>query len=149
MSDEPVEWPWAARKVKHMPPPMTRASTMSSRARMTPILSRTLEPPRTATYGRRGSSRTPRRASPSSARRAGQELRRGDDGGVGPVGGAEGVVHVGVDARDELLHEGGVVARLAGIEPQVLPQLDTRCELGEPLSHRVHRVPGIGRALGP
>ncbi len=35
-SESPMPWPWAARKVKHIPPPMTSESTASSRALMTP-----------------------------------------------------------------------------------------------------------------
>ena len=50
-SEAPIGLPWAARNVKHMPPPMASASTVSSRASMTPSLSLTLAPPRTATNG--------------------------------------------------------------------------------------------------
>ena len=54
-SESPIGWPWAARNVKHIAPPMTSASTMSSSASMTPSLSETLAPPSTATNGRFGS----------------------------------------------------------------------------------------------
>ena len=59
MSEVPTDLPWAARKVKHMPPPMMRVSAFSSSASMTLILSETFEPPRMATKGRRGSSSMP------------------------------------------------------------------------------------------
>ena len=46
----------AARNVKSMPPPMRSRSALVIRLAMTPSLSDTLEPPRTTTYGRAGSS---------------------------------------------------------------------------------------------
>ena len=55
-SDLPTSWPWALRKVKHMPPPTSSLSTLPSRLSMTPSLSETLEPPSTTTYGRSGFS---------------------------------------------------------------------------------------------
>ena len=58
-SESPTRWPWATRNVKHMPPPMTRASTTPSSASMTASLSDTLAPPSTATNGRSGFSRMP------------------------------------------------------------------------------------------
>ena len=42
------------------------------------------------------------------------------------VGGAEGLVHVGVEAVDQPLHEGGVVRLLARVEAQVLGQARRR-----------------------
>ena len=53
-SESPIGLPWAARNVKHIAPPMTSASTISSSASMTPSLSLTLAPPSTATNGRFG-----------------------------------------------------------------------------------------------
>ena len=58
-SESPTAWPWAARKVKAMPPPTTSRSTVSSSARSTPSLSATLAPPTTATKGRAGSASRP------------------------------------------------------------------------------------------
>ena len=58
-SEAPTSWPWAARKVKHMPPPTSRVSTLSSSASITPSLSDTLAPPRTATNGRPGRLQQP------------------------------------------------------------------------------------------
>ena len=87
----------------------------------------------------------PGEAQPGRAR---QELRRPDDGGVGAVGGAEGLVDVGVEALDEPLHEGGVVRLLARVEAQVLHEPDARAQHLQPLPHRVHlpaRVGGAGR----
>ena len=64
-SDAPTWWPMAARNVKHMPPPITRLSTTSSSALMTPNLSDTFDPPRIEMNGRRGSLRTSSRTSTS------------------------------------------------------------------------------------
>ena len=47
----PTSWPWAARKVKTMPPPMSSRSAVGSRLSMTPSLSETFEPPSTTAYG--------------------------------------------------------------------------------------------------
>ena len=66
--------------------------------------------------------------------RAGQEPRRADDRGVGPVRGAEGVVDVGVLTLDQPLHEGRIVGRLTRVEAQVLEQLDARRQLGQALA---------------
>ena len=99
-SESPIGWPRAARNVKHMPPPMARPSTTRSSASITPILSLTLAPPSTATNGRFGCWRRPSSTSTSRGQQpAGggrQRARRPHDRGVGPVGGAEGVVDVGV-----------------------------------------------------
>src|SRR5918992_1325984 len=56
--ESPVPPPWAARKVKAIAPPTSRASTRSRRASMTSSLSDTLAPPRTATNGSSGSWRS-------------------------------------------------------------------------------------------
>src|SRR4029453_13459975 len=110
----PMDAPWAARNVKHMPPPISSWSATPSNASMTLSLSLTLEPPRMATNGRRGSVRrpsspsTPRASGPRGAGR-GEELGRPHDGGVRPVRGAEGVVDVRVEAGDQPGHEGGIV----------------------------------------
>ena len=53
-SEAPTEWPLAAKKVKHMPPPTINESTDSSSASITASLSLTFEPPMTATKGFRG-----------------------------------------------------------------------------------------------
>ena len=50
-----------------MAPPITRESTVSSSASITPSLSDTLAPPSTATNGRRGDSRSPPSTSTSRA----------------------------------------------------------------------------------
>ena len=127
----PIGWPCAARNVKHMPPPMMRLSTTSSRASITPSLSRHLGP---AEDGDERPARV-RRGSPSSTSTSfassrpaalGQVRRRADDRGVGPVRRAEGVVDVGVLALDQPADEGRVVRRLARVEAQVLEQLDAR-----------------------
>ena len=152
-SESPIECPCAARKVKHMPPPMTSASATSSRASMTPSLSLTLAPPRTATNGRRGWSRSAEehldllRQQPT--RRAGQGLRRADDRGVGPVRRAEGVVDVGVLALDQPRDERRVVALLARVEAQVLEQLDAGRQLGQRARTGSIEYCRVGLALGP
>ena len=66
-----------------------------------------------------------------------------DDRGVGAMGGAERIVHVGVHPLDQPGDEGGVVGLLTGIEPEVLEQLRPGCQLGEPGPDGIHRVPGI------
>ena len=85
----------------------------------------------------------------AQARRAREEPGRPHDRGVGPVGGAEGLVHVGVEAGDEALHEGGVVGLLARIEAQVLGQLDPGAQRPQPLAHRVHLPAGVRGAGRP
>ena len=65
-SDVPTSWPWALRKVKHIPPPMSSRSTVGSSASITASLSETFEPPSTTTYGRSGSP--VRRLSTSTSR---------------------------------------------------------------------------------
>ena len=55
--ESPTGYPCAARNVKHIPPPIMKASTRSWRASITPILSLTFAPPSTATNGRFGFSR--------------------------------------------------------------------------------------------
>src|SRR5690606_38136743 len=50
-SEPPTAWPWAARNVKHMPPPTSSLSTLGSSASITASLSETFEPPSTTTYG--------------------------------------------------------------------------------------------------
>ena len=80
---------------------------------------------------------------------AGQVLRGPDDGRVGAVRRAEGVVHVGVEAVDEPRDEGRVVALLPRVEPQVLEQLHAGGELGEPSADRGHGVAVVRRALRP
>ena len=85
-------------------------------------------------------------AQPGGAR---QEPGRADDGGVGPVGRSEGLVHVGVEAGDEPLHEGRVVRLLARVEAQVLRQLHAGAEGLQPLADRVHLPAGIRRAARP
>ena len=111
-----------------MAPPISSVSHTSSRALITPSLSDTFDPPRMATNGRGGSLRRPSRTSTSSRQQPaggrGQRAGRPDDRGVGPVRGAEGVVHVAVEPVDEAGDEGGVVRLLAGVEAQVLGQLD-------------------------
>ena len=52
---DPTSRPWAARKVKHMPPPTSSVSTVGSSASITFSLSLTLDPPSTTTYGLAGS----------------------------------------------------------------------------------------------
>ncbi|MNL47216.1 hypothetical protein D3C87_1699890 [compost metagenome] len=56
-SDRPTSRPWALRKVKIIPPPMTRVSTLPIRLSSTPILLETLDPPMMATKGRSGLAR--------------------------------------------------------------------------------------------
>ncbi len=86
-SEAPMPLPWAARKVKHMPPPMTSPSTMPSSALMTPSLSLTLAPAEDGDEGplrlvadARAGPRPPR---PAAGRRrweasgAGRRSRRG------------------------------------------------------------------------
>ncbi len=47
--DAPTSPPLALSSVKHIPPPMSMASTLGRRFSMTPSLSETLAPPRTTT----------------------------------------------------------------------------------------------------
>ena len=61
----------------------------------------------------------------------------------------EGVVDVGIDAIDQLGDECGIVALLPRVEPQVLEQLDTGCQLTQTGAHCVHRVLRVRLALGP
>ena len=65
----PTSCPWAARKVKTMPPPMSRRSALPSRLSMTPSLSDTFDPPRTTAYGRAGSTVSRRSTSTSASTR--------------------------------------------------------------------------------
>ena len=119
-SEVPTSWPWALRKVKHIPPPMSSRSTVGSSASITASLSDTLDPPSTTTYGRSGSPAQPRQhldlAQHQPARDVRQPGRHVVDAGVLAVHGAERVVHVRVAERGELVGEGtplGVV--LAGL----------------------------------
>ena len=136
-----------------MPPPTTSVSTLVARTLSTSSLSATLAPPTTATNGRAGAPRMPAEhldlLGEAQTGRAGQEVRWPDDGRVGPVRGAERLVHVGVVALDQPLHEGRVVRLLARVEAQVLGQRDAGAQGRQPLAHRVHlpaRVRRPGRA---
>ena len=104
-SESPIGLPCAAKNVKHIAPPMTSASTTPSNASTTPSLSEILAPPSTATNGRFGSLRRPRRTSTSfcqqQAHRRRQRLRRTDDRRVRAVRRTERVVDVEVDAVDQ------------------------------------------------
>ena len=57
-SELPVSRPSAAKKLKHIAPPIRISSAKPRKRSMTPSLSVTLAPPRTTTSGRFGSSRT-------------------------------------------------------------------------------------------
>ena len=120
---------------------------------MTLSLSLTFEPPSTATNGRVGCSRQAEQhldlGGEEATGGAGQVLRGPDDGRVGAVRRAEGVVHVGVEAVDEPRDEGRVVALLPRVEAQVLEQLDPRGQLGEAGADRGHGVALVRRALRP
>ena len=61
------------------------------------------------------------------------------------MGGAEGVVHVEVEAVGELAREARVVARLAGVEARVLEHADplVRQKLAEPGLDGLHRERGV------
>ena len=65
------------------------------------------------------------------------------------MGGAEGLVDVGVEPLDEPLHERGVVRLLARVEAQVLHEPDARAQRLQPLPHRVHLPAGVGCAGRP
>ena len=65
------------------------------------------------------------------------------------MGCAERVVDVEVLPLHELLHEGGITRFLPRVEPEVLEQLDARCELGEASAHRCHRPSVVGLPLRP
>ena len=82
----------------------------------------------------------PGEAQPGRAR---QEPRWSDDGRVGAVGCAEGLVHVGVEPLDEPLHERGIVRLLPRVEAQVLHEPDARAQHLQPLPHRVHLPAGV------
>jgi len=86
----------------------------------------------------------------------GQEGGWTDDGGVRPVSGAERVVYVQVLVFDQRSDEGGVVAFLAGVVPQVFQELDPAGvgalgleQFVQALAHGRDRVLGIGLTLGP
>ena len=116
-------------------------------------MSLTFEPPSTTTNGPLGRLAQAEehvdllRQQPAGGRRQGPG--RADDRRVGAVGGAEGVVDVGVVALDELGHEGGIVALLARIEAEVLEELDAGRQLLQAGPHRRHRVARVGLALRP
>ena len=120
----------------HRPADGQRVDDRPSSASMTPSLSLTLAPPRIGDERARRAWSAARRAPRPRAAAAGPSPtavpRRPDDRGVGAVRRAEGVVDVAVDALDEPIDERGVVALLAGVEAQVLEQLDAGRELGEP-----------------
>ena len=79
---------------------------------------------------------------------AGQQPRRTDDGGVGAVAGAEGVVHEGVVASGEALGGGRVASLLAGVEAEVVEQFGARRQLAEPPAHRGHVERRVRPAAG-
>src|SRR6478735_12524597 len=54
--EAPTPCPWAARKVKAIPPPISSESTLGSSEVITPSLSDTFDPPRITAYGRSGST---------------------------------------------------------------------------------------------
>ena len=90
-------YPWAARKVLAIPPPMIRVSTFCSRLRRTPILSETLAPLIMATKGRCGAVRglLPNMAisfSMSKPGIGGEVIGDAHGAGVSAVGSAKGVV---------------------------------------------------------
>jgi hypothetical protein len=66
-SDLPTGWPWAARNVLAMPPPMTMVSASPDRLPSRSILVETLAPPTTATSGRFGFSSAASRARSSAS----------------------------------------------------------------------------------
>ncbi len=152
-SDAPTSRPMAAKKVKAMAPPMSRTSALSASERSTPSLSWTLPPPTTATKGRAGLTSRPPSTSTSSASRMpaalGRRRRGADQRGVRPMGDAEGLVHVGVEAPHQAVDERGVVGLLARIEPQVLEQGDVGGEDAQRPADGLHRAalgPVLGRA---
>ena len=114
-----------------MAPPMSRASTLSSRAVMTSILSETLAPPMMATKGRFGVGDGlaevvelffHQQARGALAALLLDEVRDAFGRGVGAVRGAEGVVDVDVAELSELFGEGGVVGLFGGVEAEVFEQ---------------------------
>ena len=134
-SDAPTAWPWAARKVKAMPPPddqpvhPCRAALAARRACRPPWPRR----PRPRTAGPVGQQSPP---STSTSRASRSPAAEGSRAG-GPTieawarwRDAEGVVHVGVEAVDQPVDEAGVVGLLPGIEAEVLEQLHPRGQLG-------------------
>ena len=150
-SESPTLRPWARRNVKHMAPPMTSVSHTSSRALITPELVGHL---RAAEDGHERPRRVVADAQQDldllgqqPAGGGGQRGRRADDGGVGPVRGAEGVVHVAVEAGGQTGHERRVVALFTGVEAQVLGQFHAGADLTQAAAHGVHGVAGIGLAL--
>ena len=106
---------------------------------MTPILSVTLAPPRTTTSGRSGDSTDRGQLGHLALEQepgvAGQQVRDALGGGVGAVGGAEGVVDVEVGERGERLGELRVVLGLARLEADVLEQQHVAGL--EPVGHRL------------
>jgi hypothetical protein len=75
-------------------------------------------------------------------------LRRPDDRRVRAVRRPEGIVDVAVDAVDESPRTPGRCRSRPG-RSAVLQQLDVRCQLGETLPDRVHRVLRVGLTLRP
>ena len=108
-SDLPTSWPWALRKVKHMPPPMSSLSTLGSSASITASLSDTFDPPSTTTYGalgvigELGEHLDLAQHQPAGVVR--QPGRHVVDAGVLAVHRAERVVHVRVAERGQLVGE--------------------------------------------
>ena len=113
-----------------MPPPTMTRSAFAASTFMMPSLSFTFAPPVTATKGRSGASSSASSVATSRSRlgpRRARHQRRGDhDRGVRAVRRAEGLVHVVVKPLDQRRAKGRVVGLLAGIEAQVLQQLDRR-----------------------
>ncbi len=177
-SDLPVSRPMARKNVHAMAPPSRMASTLGRSASMRSILPLILAPPSTATNGRFGLVQRLAEVAElllhQKARHGRLEEPRHRLGArVRPVGGAERVVHVEIAERGEALGEGVVVGFFARVEPRVLADGDAaarqppggrhrllRRRIGEErhrraeqpleLAHdRLHRVLGIGPALGP
>ncbi len=81
----------------------------------------------------------------------GQDLRDADGGGMRAMRGAEGVVHVEVEAVRELAGEVRIVRRLPGVEARVLQDADplVRQKLAQPGLDRFHRERGVFALRSP
>ena len=147
-SDEPTEWPWAAKNGKHIAPPIRIVSATSWKRSITAILSVTLAPPSTATSGPGGVVQQPRERrdlllEQQTRRPLGDQPRHALGRGVRPVGGPERVVHVHVGEPRQRGRQLWIVAGLARLVADVLEhQHVSRVEV---VGERLDILPHDGR----
>ena len=64
------------------------------------------------------------------------------------MGDPKGIIDVGIEASNEFCSERGIIRFFAGIEAQVLHDLDTGSQLCNSLRNDIEREPGIHLSLG-